>query len=93
MQGDWTIYRTRFLVKAKQLSEPLTIVDALGHEHRGVAGDYLVESSNGSLRIAPRHIFEDVYVPLRLAEEHPGLLSTHSRGEPFVPVRDPSHAN
>lgn len=93
MQDEWIIYRTRFLVKAKQLTEPLTIVDALGHEHTGVAGDYLVESSNGSLRIASRHIFEDVYVPLRLAEEPPGLLSTHSRGEPFVPVRDPSHAN
>ena len=36
----------------------------LGREHRGQKGDYLVESSDGMLRIAPRDIFEDVYVPM-----------------------------
>jgi hypothetical protein len=36
----------------------------LGREHRGQKGDYLVESSDGMLRIAPREIFEDVYVPV-----------------------------
>lgn len=62
--APWNIYRTRFLVKAKQLTEPLMFVDALGREHCGHAGDYLVESSDGSRRIAPRKIFEDVYVAM-----------------------------
>lgn len=61
---DWQVYRTRFLIKAKQLSEPLYFVDALGREHRGQKGDYLVESSDGMRRIAPREIFEDVYVAM-----------------------------
>jgi len=57
----WKTYRTRFLVQAKQLTEPLTFTDVLGREHSGAAGDYLVQSSEG-LRVAPREIFEDVYV-------------------------------
>lgn len=39
-------------------------VDSLGREHCGRAGDYLVESSDGVRRIAPREIFEDVYVAM-----------------------------
>ncbi len=39
-------------------------VDALGHEHNGHIGDYLVESSDGTCRVAPREIFEDIYVPM-----------------------------
>jgi hypothetical protein len=66
---DWKIYRTRFLIKARQLTQPLRFVDALGREHRGEPGDYLVESSDGSRRIAPRLIFEDVYVAMIPAEE------------------------
>jgi hypothetical protein len=66
--GEWQIYRTRFLIKAKQLSEPLVFVDALGREHCGQKGDYLVESSDGTRRIAPRAIFEDVYVAIAPAE-------------------------
>ena len=62
--GEWQIYRTRFLIRARQLSEPLTFVDALGREHRGQTGDYLVESSDGLRRIAPREIFEDVYIAM-----------------------------
>jgi hypothetical protein len=75
----WKIYRTRFLIKAQQLNHSLLIVDALGREHRGQAGDYLVESSDGSRRIAPRLIFEDVYVAmgpaddLRLRQLDPGV--------------------
>ena len=61
---QWNVYRTRFLVKAKQLTEAMTFVDVLGREHHGDAGDYLVESSDGTLRIAPKAIFEDVYVAL-----------------------------
>jgi hypothetical protein len=62
--AEWNIYRTRFLIKAKQLTQPLAFVDALGREHSGQAGDYLVESSDGVRRIAPRQIFEDIYVPM-----------------------------
>lgn len=64
VETEWQVYRTRFLIRAKQLSEPLVFLDALGHEHRGYKGDYLVESSDGSRRIAPREIFEDVYVAM-----------------------------
>jgi hypothetical protein len=60
----WVTYRTRFLVKARQLTASLTFTDALGRQHSGRKGDYLVESSDGVLRIAPRQIFEDIYVPL-----------------------------
>ena len=66
----WITYRTRFLVTAKQLTTRLTFTDVLGRQHSGSKGDYLVESSDGVLRIAPRQIFEDIYVPL-LAGEAP----------------------
>lgn len=62
--NPWITYRTRFLVKAKQLSNNLSFTDHLGRQHSGVKGDYLVEWSDGVLRIAPRKIFEDVYVPI-----------------------------
>src|SRR5580693_7316139 len=65
----WKIYRTRFLIKARQLSQPLVFVDPLGREHNGEPGDYLVESSDGARRIAPRLIFEDVYVAMGPADE------------------------
>lgn len=61
---EWKTYRTRFLVKAKQLSRSLSFTDALGRQHSGRKGDYLVESSDGILRIAPRQIFEDIYVSM-----------------------------
>jgi len=66
---NWNVYRTRFLVRARQLTEPLSFTDSLGREHHGVAGDYLVQSSDGFLRIASREIFEDVYL---LLEREPG---------------------
>ena len=59
---EWNSYRTRFLVKAKQLNSNLSFVDHLGRQHRGRKGDYLVESSDGVISIAPRRIFEDIYV-------------------------------
>jgi len=65
----WNIYRTRFLIKAKQLTEPLAFVDTFGREQRGQPGDYLVESSEGSRSIQRREIFEDVYVAMGPAEE------------------------
>ena len=64
MLNEWTTYRTRCLICAKQLDQPLTFVDCIGREHSGEPGDYLVLSSDGSRRIAPREIFEDIYVPL-----------------------------
>jgi len=62
--NPWITYRTRFLVQAKQLTTSLAFTDALGRQHSGRKGDYLVESSDGVLRIASRQIFEDIYVPL-----------------------------
>jgi hypothetical protein len=70
-EGEWQVYRTRFLIRARQLTGPLEFRDALGREHRGQRGDYLVESSDGTLRIAPREIFEDVYVTMGPAAEKP----------------------
>lgn len=66
---EWKTYRTRFLVKAKQLSSSLSFVDHLGRQHCGRKGDYLVESSDGVISIAPRQIFEDIYVPMSLLGE------------------------
>lgn len=66
--GEWKTYRTRFLVKAKQLSSNLSFVDALGRQHSGRKGDYLVESSDGVVSIAPRQIFEDIYVSMEAHE-------------------------
>jgi len=65
---NWNVYRTRFLVRARQLTEPLSFTDPLGREHHGIAGDYLVQSSEGLLRIASREIFEDIY---QLLEREP----------------------
>jgi hypothetical protein len=63
---EWKTYRTRFLVKAKQLNSSLTFTDHLGRQHCGRKGDYLVESCDGVLSIAPRRIFEDIYVLMGL---------------------------
>jgi len=68
---DWQTYRTRFTIRARVLSAPLSFVDALGREQTGKRGDYLVES-NGMVTITPRHIFEDVYVPLDANKTHVG---------------------
>jgi hypothetical protein len=62
--AEWKTYRTRFLVKAKQLSSNLSFIDSLGRQHSGRKGDYLVESSDGVISIAPRQIFEDIYVAI-----------------------------
>jgi hypothetical protein len=66
--NPWITYRTRFLIKAKQLNSSLAFTDSLGRHHSGRKGDYLVESSDGVLRIAPRQIFEDIYVPLMVSQ-------------------------
>jgi|SRR5579871_5158507 len=68
---EWKTYRTRFLVKAKQLNSSLSFVDSMGRQHSGRKGDYLVETVDGVISIAPRHIFEDIYVPMLGADGHP----------------------
>ena len=62
MSDVWNTYRTRFLVKAQQLTDPITFTDVLGREHHGNPGDYLVQSSHG-LRVAPRWKGEMVELP------------------------------
>lgn len=64
VESQWNVYRTRFLVRARQLTEPLVFTDALGREQSGHTGDYLVESSDGMKRITSQALFEDIYVPL-----------------------------
>jgi hypothetical protein len=66
--NPWITYRTRFLVKARQLTTSLNFTDALGRLQCGRKGDYLVESTEGILSIAPRQIFEDIYVPLQAGQ-------------------------
>jgi len=76
--GQWKTYRTRFLVKARRLSSSLTFVDSLGRQHSGRKGDYLVESSEGVISIAPRLIFEDIYVAMGLQDADHGEPSSQS---------------
>jgi len=71
LENQWTVYRTRFLVHARQLTEPLVFTDALGREQSGRPGDYLVESSDGMRRITSQVLFEDIYVPLAPTQFRP----------------------
>ena len=84
---EWKTYRTRFLVKAKQLNSSLTFTDHLGRQHCGRKGDYLVESCDGVLSIAPRRIFEDIYVPMRLTPD-PTPQRSNEEEEPVLVGRD-----
>jgi hypothetical protein len=76
LESQWTVYRTRFLVRARQLTEPLVFTDALGREQSGRPGDYLVETQEGLRRITTRALFEDIYVSL-----------DQNNGAPVVPAR------
>jgi hypothetical protein len=78
--AEWKTYRTRFLIKAKQLNSSLSFVDDLGRQHSGRKGDYLVESWDGVVSIAPRQIFEDVYVAM-------GWESAGSGASPDIETR------
>ncbi|MFZ0799188.1 MAG: hypothetical protein WCA13_03115 [Terriglobales bacterium] len=79
IESQWTVYRTRFLVRARQLTEPLVFTDALGREQSGRPGDYLVESSDGIRRITSQALFEDIYVSLAHTQHQtdgaPGALA------------------
>lgn len=77
----WPVYRTRFLIRARQLNRALTFIDSLGREHRGRKGDYLVESCDGSRCITPRKIFEDVYVTLESSQ--PTMAFRNARSHPM----------
>ena len=79
---DWKLYRTRFLAKARRLDQACIVTDGFGRQQQGSPGDYLVEAPDGSHRIAPAAIFDDIYVefeasgiPLRSAalsrQRHP----------------------
>jgi len=78
---EWKTYRTRFLVKAKQLSSSLSFVDSLGRQHSGRKGDYLVESAEGVISIAPRQIFEDIYVAIVMEVENATVRPGDERRE------------
>ena len=85
---EWNVYRTRFLVKARQLTQPCSFVDILGREHHGREGDYLVESTDGTRRIAPREIFEDIYVVMGPCESSETKWSPTEKRE--VGIESPS---
>ena len=87
---EWKTYRTRFLVKAKQLNSSLSFTDHLGRQHCGRKGDYLVESCDGVLSIAPRRIFEDIYVPMGLTPDPPLRTSGNDDDSP-TSSRDSLH--
>lgn len=82
--GQWKTYRTRFLVKARRLSSNLSFVDSLGRQHSGRKGDYLVESSEGVISIAPRRIFEDIYVAMGLDDAEQGEHSSRRMAGNFT---------
>ena len=74
-KSPWNVYRTRFLVRARQLTEPLLFTDSLGREHSGRPGDYLVETSDGIRRITTQTLFEDIYVPLAADQAPPACVT------------------
>ncbi len=82
IECPWIVYRTRFLVCARQLTEPLFFIDPLGREQSGLPGDYLVESSPGFRRITTRAIFEDVYVPLAPSQPYSTPLNRTAADSP-----------
>jgi hypothetical protein len=87
LDNEWQTYRTRFLVRAKQLTAPLHFSDSLGREHCGLPGDYLVEFAGGTLRIAPRELFEDIYVPLEPVRKKRPYSSVSDRNLNYVAMR------
>src|SRR6202453_2776151 len=86
LASQWTIYRTRFLVRAQQLTKPLIFTDALGREQSGRPGDYLVETCEGMRRIPPQAIFEDIYVPVAQIPQN------NKKGAPAALARPVSRA-
>jgi hypothetical protein len=90
--SPWQVYRTRFLVRARQLTRPLVFVDTLGREHRGEKGDYLVKSAEGARSITPRKIFEDIYVTMGIPRAALSLAASalgSNRSANNSPAREP----
>jgi hypothetical protein len=83
-KSTWNMYCTRFLVRARQLTEPIAFIDPLGHEHVGRPGDYLVETSNGIRRIASKAFFEDTYVPITSSRPDSRDANLHERRSPDI---------
>jgi hypothetical protein len=79
LESQWTVYCTRFLVRARQLTEPLVFTDALGREQSGQPGDYLVETSAGIRRITTQALFEDIYLPLAPMQLHSPVPECQTR--------------
>jgi len=92
-ERQWAVYRTRFLVRACQLTEPLVFTDALGREQSGRPGDYLVESSDGMRRITSQALFEDIYVPLAPAQLRSPVARVQTNGGPAVLARPVTRAS
>jgi hypothetical protein len=90
VDNEWSVYRTRFLIKAKQLNGPMIFVDALGREHSGQKGDYLMESSAGIRRIAPKKFFEDAYVSMQADAAQRTSRDRNSDVSPELKRRPPS---
>jgi len=67
----------------------MSFVDALGREHHGQKGDYLVESSDGLQRIAPQQIFEDIYVPMEPVRNVNAALAGRNLQPPSVSRASP----
>ena len=88
--NHWQTYRTRFTVRARILTAPLSFVDALGREQNGKRGDYLVES-NGMVTITSRHIFEDVYVALDSSQTSAEAIAVgrHEQNSGVPPRKSP----
>ncbi len=86
LESDWNVYRTRFVVRARQLTDSLIFTDALGRQQSGQRGDYLVEIFDGLFSITPRRFFEDIYVPLEPAanDSH----GNHAASQPRPTLRD-----
>ena len=82
LESQWTVYCTRFLVRARQLIEPLVFTDALGREQSGQPGDYLVETSAGIRRITTQALFEDIYLPLATTQPHSPVPEFQTRLQP-----------
>jgi hypothetical protein len=91
-ESKYTTYRTRFLVRARQLTQSLIFTDGLGRQHSGRPGDYLVETSGGLLSITPQQIFEDVYVPMEVPIDLPLQVSTEAPLEPADRASTSAHS-
>jgi hypothetical protein len=87
--SPWTTYRTRFLVRARQLTERLVFTDVLGREQSGEPGDYLVESSEGVRRITAKIVFEDIYVPLASAVPVADGAGVHDQAVGLISLAGP----